>query len=166
MFPRQSCIWWVLCMNWLPSRPGHETTCSPNRQRSHCMNEQSFNWDILGMYSLPKYTTLHLTPPTLLEILSSSLTNIIPSEALVDQDHTVLPATHTSIHEWNEPSPSCLEAEWRVEFKSSVPTDTFNSCSEQFAVAAITRSITRCTHVTRGWTRHYELAPCSLQWST
>ena len=29
--------------------------------------------------NLPKYTTLHLTPPTLLEILAFSLTNILPS---------------------------------------------------------------------------------------
>ena len=29
--------------------------------------------------NLPKYTTLHLTPPTLLEILASPLTNILPS---------------------------------------------------------------------------------------
>ena len=29
--------------------------------------------------NLPKYTTPHLTPPTLLEILASSLTNIFPS---------------------------------------------------------------------------------------
>jgi len=29
--------------------------------------------------NLPKYTTLHLTPPTLLETLASSLTNILPS---------------------------------------------------------------------------------------
>jgi len=28
---------------------------------------------------LPKYTTLHLTPPTLLEILALSLTNMLPS---------------------------------------------------------------------------------------
>jgi len=29
--------------------------------------------------NLPKYTTLHLTPPTLLEILASSLLNILLS---------------------------------------------------------------------------------------
>ena len=29
--------------------------------------------------NLPKYTTLHLTPPTLLKILASPLTNILPS---------------------------------------------------------------------------------------
>jgi len=43
-------------------------------------NSSKTEFLLIGLKTnLPKYTTLHLTPPTLLEILDSSLTNILLS---------------------------------------------------------------------------------------
>jgi len=76
------------------------------QQISFCMTANLFTLNssnteflLIGLKTnLPKYTTPHLTPPTLLEISTSSLTNILPSLTKFHLQSLLLSHSSTSLY--------------------------------------------------------------------
>jgi len=79
--------------------------------------------------NLPKYTTLHLTPPTLLEVLDLSLTNILPS--LTKLHLSQKPVTYYHIRQLRSIGPN-LDSSTACTIATSVVYSKLDYCNSLY----------------------------------